>query len=183
MGISRIRFSQNALLACVLIILLGCIQQREKEPRGVYKLYSTHDVRQLPPGAKIIELGHTLSDEDIVLMGEMPNLEEIRCGGRLQIGDESLHRFSVYSSLKIINLAYAPNITDAGIAYLFVLPKLEELHVIGSKYLTDRSLATLSSMKSLRTLVIVPNTFSAQAILSLRNTLPKCAITIPDDGQ
>ena len=85
-----------------------------------------------------------------------------------QATDEAVAYAAEISTLRLLNIAHGPTVTDAALDKIAAMPALEELKIASSK-ITDVGLLKLVNLKSLRKLTLSPSkTITDAALARLR---------------
>jgi hypothetical protein len=98
-------------------------------------------------------VGASLSDEILVHVGKLRQLESLHLGGRGKITDAGLAEIERLSNLNELYVNYDA-IGDAGLAQLSGLTRLECLAAHGCAAITDSGLAHLTTMNKLKSLYL-----------------------------
>jgi hypothetical protein len=91
------------------------------------------------------------SDELLVSIGQLRDLEWLDCGNSPRLTDDGLRHLSELKGLRELRIENCPRITDDGLAAVTNLRRLECLH-IGSNQLAGQALLHLRGMQRLREL-------------------------------
>jgi len=122
--------------------------------------------------------GFALTDESIVHITELRNLEHLDLLRNPLLTDQGVAHIARLTNLKYLDLRACKNLTDASLKHIAACKNLEKLDISQLPLLTDAGLKHLHVLADLKYLRIDQfKDFSADAIADLQRALPNCEIT------
>jgi len=121
------------------------------DPALIDRLYKSSNPDDIPKVVFVQLLGDAITDDDLLLLRDLRNLEGLAIRSRY-VTDAGLQHIAHLKNLRNLWLVRA-NITGPGLAHIVSMPELRSLN-LGGAPITDHGIALLRNHPSLRSLIV-----------------------------